>query len=159
MTLHAKIAMSDLQRYPWNLRTIKNVEEVVVFLDRNLFNFNNFSIALYKQEMRKSLSQRIRKQTLKSFKKTKTWKLTHIWLANVFKGTVVNCNLCMEGHLKLLLITFIKVLRGGKKVCWIWVWTRKNVILKRFKIRRFPWRELIFLNLLGTVVFNGYRGR
>ena len=96
---------------------------------------------------------------LKVLKKQKLGNVTHIWLANVFKGTVVNCNLCMEGHLKFLLITFIKVLRGGKKVCWIWVWTRKNVILKRFQIRRFPWRELIFLNLLGTVVFNGYRGR
>ena len=90
MTLHAKIAMSDFQRYPWNLHAIKNVEEIVVFLDRNLFNIDNFSIAFYKQEMRKLLSQRIRKKTLNSFKKQKFGDVTHIWLANVFKGTVVN---------------------------------------------------------------------
>ena len=29
MTLHVKIAMSDLQRYPWNLILIKNVEDTV----------------------------------------------------------------------------------------------------------------------------------
>ena len=31
MTLHVKMAMPDLQRYPWNLDLIKNEEENIVF--------------------------------------------------------------------------------------------------------------------------------
>ena len=51
VTLNAKMTMSDLQRFPGNLFLIKNVEETVVFLTRNVFisvSFS-FSFASYKQ--------------------------------------------------------------------------------------------------------------
>ena len=32
LTLHAKMAMPDLQQYPWNLKLIKNNEDIAVFL-------------------------------------------------------------------------------------------------------------------------------
>ena len=48
--------MPDLQRYPWNLYLIKNVKDTVVILFQKVFISVSFSIALCKQEMRKSLS-------------------------------------------------------------------------------------------------------
>ena len=54
----------DLLRYPWNLNLFKNMEDAVVFLTPKVFV--SFNIASYKQEMRKSLSQRNHK-----------WKLTY----------------------------------------------------------------------------------
>ena len=52
------MAMPDLQLYHRNLNLIKNVEDTVVFLTRKVFISVSFAIALYKQEMRKSLSKR-----------------------------------------------------------------------------------------------------
>ena len=51
---HVKRAVLDLQLllYPWNRNLIKNVEGFISV---------NFSIASYKQEMRKSFSQRKRR--------------------------------------------------------------------------------------------------
>ena len=37
MTLHERMAMSDLQRYPWNINLIKNVEDTVVFLTGKVY--------------------------------------------------------------------------------------------------------------------------
>ena len=48
MTLHEKMAMLDLQRYPLNLNLIKNAEDTVAILrTRKVFNSYNFSIASY----------------------------------------------------------------------------------------------------------------
>ena len=55
------MSMPDLQRFPWNLTQIKNVEDNVVFLTRKVFISSSFSDASYKQGMRKSLSQKNRK--------------------------------------------------------------------------------------------------
>jgi len=38
------MTMSDLQRYPWNLNVIKNVEDIDVFLIWTELNSNDFSI-------------------------------------------------------------------------------------------------------------------
>ena len=54
MTIHAKITLHDSQRYPCNLLIKKNVEDIVVFLVLNVFNFNNFFI-FSAVEMLKSL--------------------------------------------------------------------------------------------------------
>ena len=66
----------NLQRYPWNINLIKNVEDTVVFLTKKVLLCVSFSISSYKQEMCKSFSQRNHKQN---------------WTADkAFKGTVVN---------------------------------------------------------------------
>ena len=41
--LHAKTAMSNLQRYPWNIYLNNNLEKIVVFigLDNSLYAFQN----------------------------------------------------------------------------------------------------------------------
>ena len=61
VTLYAKMTMPDSQRYPWNLYLNKTVDYTVVFLTRTLFIFDHFSIASYKELMRKSFSHRNRK--------------------------------------------------------------------------------------------------
>ena len=48
----------NLQRYPWTLNLIKNVEDTVVFMAWKMCNSGNFSFASYEQEMRKQLSQK-----------------------------------------------------------------------------------------------------
>ena len=63
VTLCAKMKKSDLERYPWNLNQINNVEDITSFSWLEMcLNFWSF-LLIYscKQEMRKSLSQRIRK--------------------------------------------------------------------------------------------------
>ena len=50
VTLHAKMAMPDLQRYPLNLNLIKNVEETVIFLTRKMFVSVSFSLLLKNKE-------------------------------------------------------------------------------------------------------------
>ena len=52
------MAMPDLQWYPRNHNLIKNVEDIVVFLTRKVFNSDNLAIASCKKEMCKSLSQK-----------------------------------------------------------------------------------------------------
>ena len=47
--------MPDLQRYPWNLTLIKNVEDTIVFLTWKVFISVSFSSAFCKQEMRNHL--------------------------------------------------------------------------------------------------------
>ena len=89
MTLYAKIAMSDLQRYPRNINLIKTVEDIVGFLTRNVFITVNFSIVSYRQKV--SCSE--------TTNENKVFDLCSI--RQSFKGTVVNCHLCIEGHLKL----------------------------------------------------------
>ena len=61
MTVQAKMALPDLQRYPWKLKMIKNMEVTVGFLIWKLFISKSFSVAFYKQGMRKFLLQRNRK--------------------------------------------------------------------------------------------------
>ena len=59
------MALPDLQRYPWKLNLIKNVEDI----SKSVFFSVSFSIGSYhKQEMRKTLSQRILKYENKQFK-------------------------------------------------------------------------------------------
>ena len=53
--LHAKMAIPDSQRYPWNIKLIKIVEDNVVFQNQKVFYSDHFSIASYKQEMHKTL--------------------------------------------------------------------------------------------------------
>ena len=43
-SLYEKMEIPDLQRYPWNLDLIKNVEDNVIFLTRKVFISVNFSI-------------------------------------------------------------------------------------------------------------------
>ena len=63
--------MSLLQRYTWNLKLIKNVEENIVFFsDSKVFNSDEFSIDSYKQEMRKSFSKETRNKYSLEKKKT-----------------------------------------------------------------------------------------
>ena len=50
--LHTKVAMPDLQRYPYHPNLVQNVEDIVVFLTRKVFISVNFSIDFSKQEMR-----------------------------------------------------------------------------------------------------------
>ena len=45
MSLHAKIALSDLQRYPWNLNLIKILEDTVVILTQQVFLKSNLLFA------------------------------------------------------------------------------------------------------------------
>ena len=52
----AKMPMPDLQQHPKIRNLIKNVEDTVVFLTREVYISVSFSIASYKQEMRKSFS-------------------------------------------------------------------------------------------------------
>ena len=81
MTLHAKIAMPDLQRY---LKLIKSVEYIFVFLTQKVFYSGSFSIASFKEEVRMSLSQKNLKWKLSD------WYLIHTWSDNDLKGTIVN---------------------------------------------------------------------
>ncbi len=83
MNLNAKMAMSGLQRYPWNLNLIKNVEDTVVFLTRKEFISvrMTFSLLFHKQGMRKSLKQRNHKWKL-GLKKQNTnihYKFIQTW--------------------------------------------------------------------------------
>ena len=65
-TIHAKMTIPDLQRYPWNIHLIQNVEEILsFFLNRKVCYSDHLSIASNKQEMCELLLQRTRK-----------WKLT-----------------------------------------------------------------------------------
>ena len=41
-SIRTKMAWQDLQRYPWNLKLINNVEEILPFLDLTEFNSDNF---------------------------------------------------------------------------------------------------------------------
>ena len=59
------MAMPDSQRYSLNLNLTEDVEDNVVFLIQKVFISASFSIASYKQEMRKSLSQRNKKKPFK----------------------------------------------------------------------------------------------
>ena len=49
------MAMSDSQRYPWNLYLINIMEDTVVFLGLEMFNSENFNLFSCSLEMRKSV--------------------------------------------------------------------------------------------------------
>ena len=87
MTLYAKMAMSDLQRYPWNLNLIKNMKDNGVFLTRKVFIYVMFSIASHNREMCDSFLQRIHKWKKNSLFKQKHRYLIHTWSD---KATLVN---------------------------------------------------------------------
>ena len=80
--------MPDLQRYPWILNLIKNVEDNVVFPTQSV-PFCEFSITSYNQEMSKQLLHRNQNEN-EQFNKTKHTCFTHAWSDKAFKGTVVN---------------------------------------------------------------------
>ena len=52
MILYAKIAMTDLQQYPFNLYLIKHVEDNFILLTQKVFNSDRFSFASYKKVIR-----------------------------------------------------------------------------------------------------------
>ena len=52
-----------------------------------------FSIAAYKQEMRRSLSQRNRKWKKTVYRNKHIWLKTHTWIRKSFMGTFVNWTL------------------------------------------------------------------
>ena len=79
--LHTKLALPDLQRYPWNLILM------------------SFSIASYKQEIRKSLTQK-KQIKINNLKKHKHLSLIHTWSNNAFKGTsAIRCLPYLNGGL------------------------------------------------------------
>ena len=51
--LHAKMAIPDSQQYPWNLYLIYDVEDIIVFLVKKVWNSDNswlfFSIDICRQ--------------------------------------------------------------------------------------------------------------
>ena len=112
--LNAKMAMPDLQLYPWNIYQIINEEDIVVFLIWKVIISVSFSITSYKQEVRNTLSQRNCKwkQTFKN-KNKKHWYLINTWSDKDFKGTVVNRALSSL-HWGSLEITW-NLLRSGTK--------------------------------------------
>ena len=90
--------MPDLQRYTWNRNMIKNVEDTHFYIKS--VNFDDFSIAFYKPEKRKSLSQ----MKMNSFVKHKHWHKIHTWVDKAFKCAFVNRALpSLGGSLKLRL--------------------------------------------------------
>ena len=86
MTRHAKMAMPDLQQYPWNLYLINNVEEIVVFQVKK-YLISIIPICFPGIEMLKSFLERTHFWKFHNFKH---WYLIHTWLNKVFKVTVVN---------------------------------------------------------------------
>ena len=66
------------------------MEDTVVFLTWKLFNSDNLFIASFKQEMRKSLSQRTHKWNKEFSFEQKHRSLINTWSNKVLKGTVVN---------------------------------------------------------------------
>ena len=73
MTLLAKIAMFDLQRYPLNLDLIELWKIKSFFLTRKLFNHDIFSVASKRQESVRGFFKETTKES-KPFKETKNWK-------------------------------------------------------------------------------------
>ena len=67
VTLHALMAMSDLQLYPWNITLINNGENIVVFLTEKVFISVSFSIASFSQK--NALSQKKLQKKINSMKK------------------------------------------------------------------------------------------
>ena len=102
MTLNPKMTQSDLQRYPWNLYLINNVEDIVIFLGLKVFNSDNsfmftcsFRITVVEKPQLKTISLMYYKHLYQIciFDLTKLLRVP-LWIGN--------CHLCMEGHLKLL---------------------------------------------------------
>ena len=69
VTVHAKMAMLDLQRYPWNLNLIKNVEDVFVFMTRKMFISVSFCIASDKKCASHFRRETTNKKQVKEFTK------------------------------------------------------------------------------------------
>ena len=67
VTLHALMAMSDLQLYPWNITLINNGENIMVFLTEKVFISVSFSIASFSQK--NALSQKKLQKKINSIKK------------------------------------------------------------------------------------------
>ena len=109
MILYAKITMSDWQRYPWNLILIKIVNDIIVFLTREVsVNF----CKLVSPVLKNNNAQRNRKWKRNSLKKLKHWYLIHTWSDKVFKGTFVSLVLSSlyGGSLDITLIVALFVI-------------------------------------------------
>ena len=83
MSLHAKIAMPDLQLHPWNLNLIK-MWKILSFLFLIFLHF--FS----KESKTKVIFAEKPQMKINSLKKQKHGFLIHAWPDKTFKGTVVN---------------------------------------------------------------------
>ena len=80
------------ERYPGNLNLIKNVEDIVVFLDSNSVSFLvSLTIASYKHKIRKPLFAEKPQKKKKQLKETKTCvSNSNNWSDKGFKRTVIN---------------------------------------------------------------------
>ena len=93
MSLHEKMAMPDLLKYPLNHNEKKtNVEDTIVFLTRKVF---------------------ISQMKINSLKEQKDWYLIHTWSDKAFKGTIVNQTLSSlhGGSLEITLTCYSVPLR------------------------------------------------
>ena len=99
MTLNPKMTLSDLQRYPWNLYFINNVEDIVIFLGLKVFNSDNsfmftcsFKITVVEKQQLKTIENyqlnELYWYTICIFDLTKLLRVP-LWIGN--------CHLCMEG--------------------------------------------------------------
>ena len=77
--------MDRLQPYHWNLNLIKNVQDIVVFLIRNMFNSVNFSLLLTSNKCAILLQTKITR-----LKKPKHGYLILNWSDNACKDNVMN---------------------------------------------------------------------
>ena len=108
VTLHGKMAMPDLQRYPWNFIRIKNVEDTVIFLTRKVFISVSFSNVSYKQFAEKS------QMKINSLKNKKTFIPNSYLIRQSFQMVplyIGRWHLCMEAG-GLLEITLLLLLKG-----------------------------------------------
>ena len=85
VTLHEKMAMPDLQRYPWTFNLVKmwRITSFFILCTRKVFNFDNFSIDLQDRYCVK----------LKKFRTENNWtphtvhpRFTSISLLDIFKN-------------------------------------------------------------------------
>ena len=79
MALHEKMAISDLQRYPWKLIWSK-MWNIPSFFWLKKCEFLHAQVTFAEKPQMK----------INSWKKQKHWYLIQIWLAKAFKGIVVN---------------------------------------------------------------------
>ena len=83
MTLHAKMTMFDLQRYPWNLTLINILEDTIVYLTQKLFFFLWIS-QLFLTKKKVVLAEKS-KMKINSLNKLKHGYLIYTWSDKAFK--------------------------------------------------------------------------
>ena len=89
MTLHLKVAMSDSQRYPWSPHLIKNVEDIVVFINLKVFNSDNSQMFSCNRNAQISFAENSHVKLI-SFQNQKHWYLIYASSDKALKGIVVN---------------------------------------------------------------------